>query len=135
MIAERMSEALQRIEEVFPDLVAVILFGSQASGEARPDSDVDLALLRPQRSDAKQVFDLAGELAGILGRDVDLIDLQSVSTVLRLQVLKHAQVLLDRDPAARLAFEARCLSEYGRFVEERRPILQAIRETGRIYAA
>ena len=50
----------------------VYLFGSAAGGSLRDSSDVDLAVagLPPQR-----YFEQASRLAGILGRPIDLIDL------------------------------------------------------------
>ncbi len=36
--------------------VAVYLFGSQATGEARPDSDIDLAVLLPKNKELSAEF-------------------------------------------------------------------------------
>lgn len=50
------------VREVDPD--TIILFGSRARGEARPDSDVDLLVVEkepfsPQRSRRKEIFRLS----------------------------------------------------------------------------
>ena len=60
----------------------IILFGSYAKGLARGDSDIDIAYAGEQTLSAYDNFMLAQELAALLGRDVDLLDLSQVSTVM-----------------------------------------------------
>ena len=38
---------LERIRRVLPQTVRVVLFGSRATGHARPDSDADLLIVAP----------------------------------------------------------------------------------------
>lgn len=83
----------QFLNERILDLVAVYQFGSQARGTARPTSDIDLAVLSANPIPAEQIFHLAQELAICLHRDVDLVDLRSASTVMRMQVLTTGQCL------------------------------------------
>ena len=59
----------------------------------------------------------------LAGRDVDLVDLRQASTVLRVQILRDARMLLDADAAERARFEATALSAYARLNEERKQIL------------
>ena len=115
------------------DVVAVYLFGSLARGDTHAGSDVDLAILprRPLESLAR--FDLQEELARLLGRDVDLIDLRSASTVLRAQVFTDDVLLYCGDRFTRELFEATALSDYARLNEERRGILEDIVRRGSVY--
>jgi hypothetical protein len=64
---------------------------------------------------------------------VDLIDLRSASTVMRVQVLEHGIVLYERNSGNRQAFEATALSAYARLNEERRGIIHDIRQRGRVH--
>jgi uncharacterized protein len=107
----------QRIADLLSsraDVVAVYLFGSTARGDARPDSDVDVAVLfdRPQPStlDAPR-FVLEGTLEDAIGRPVDLVVLNDAPVDLRIRVLRHGRLLVDRVPAARIAFEVRTRNE------------------------
>lgn len=88
------------------------LFGSEATGTARQDSDLDLAALFKRRPSAIEILDARGELAETLRRDVDLIDLDHASPILGMQVLRHGRLLADCDPKRRYAFFSRTVSMY-----------------------
>ncbi len=86
------------------------VYGSEAKGTARPDSDVDLAALFRRRPDALELFDAQGDLEEVLHREVDLVDLDQVSPILGMQVLKHGHLLVDRNPDRRYAAFGRILN-------------------------
>lgn len=88
------------------------LFGSEAQGKTRPDSDVDLAALFRRRPNALEVFEAQAELAELLHREVDLVDLDRASPILGMQVLRHGRLLIDHDPRRRHAFFSRTISMY-----------------------
>lgn len=109
-------------------LLAVYVFGSFSDGRARPDSDIDLAVLCERSLPPELVFDVAQELASALGRDVDLVDLRRASTVLRAQVVGTGRQLLDSVPTLTGEFEMYTLSDYARLNEERRGVREAFEE-------
>ncbi|MBW8879061.1 MAG: nucleotidyltransferase domain-containing protein [Acidobacteria bacterium] len=88
------------------------LFGSEAAGTARLDSDIDLAALFRRRPSTLELFDARAELAAILLRDIDLVDLDQTSPILGMQVLRHGRLLVDRDLRRRYAFFSRTVSMY-----------------------
>jgi uncharacterized protein len=120
-------------QQTIPDLIALYRFGSQAKGRARPESDVDLAVLARHPIPALRRFELAQELAAQLHRDVDLVDLRSISTVMRMQVISTGECLASRDEAARREFEMYTYSDYARLNEERREILKRVSASGLVY--
>lgn len=68
------------------------IFGSQARGNAGPDSDIDvLYTLRPGRRLGWEIEQLADELTGLFGRKVDLVSLRSLHPLLQPSVLAEAQ--------------------------------------------
>jgi len=71
-----------------------ILFGSLARGEARDDSDVDLAVALDHVLDADEKMRMVENLALVTGRTVDLIDLKVVGEPLLGQILQHGKQLV-----------------------------------------
>ena len=121
------------LERRVSGLVAIYAFGSRVRGEARRDSDFDLAVLATSPLDPQLRWQLQQELAVAAGAEVDLVDLRRASTVMRTQVLKDARVLFDGNRPARELFEATALSAYARLNEERRGILADIAARGTVY--
>jgi predicted nucleotidyltransferase len=119
--------------QAIPDLVALYRFGSQTRRNIRPESDVDLAVLARNPIPALRRFELAQELAAQLHRDVDLVDLRTASTVMRMQVISTGECLAAPEEAARREFEMYAYSDYARLNEERREILKRVRASGMIY--
>lgn len=123
---------LQVLQHRFPHALAFYLFGSQATGQAGADSDVDLAVLLPGYADAQQLWDAATELAKLLDRHVDLLDLRAASTVMQHQVLTTGQRLWGDALAAGL-FECFVLTEKLHLDEARAGLLRDIAERGSIH--
>ena len=109
--AEKLASATSLLEGRFP-LSALWLFGSEARGQARRDSDVDLAALSSRPISAEQLFAARLELEALLGRSVDLVDLRRASPILGRQVVRDGRLLLDRDPADRHVFAMLLPSRY-----------------------
>lgn len=82
------------------------VFGSEASGKTRADSDIDLGALFQRAPTSAELLDARLHLASQAGRDVDLVDLDRASPILVMQVLKHGRLLIDRDTAHRIRLMA-----------------------------
>ena len=124
---------IEHIRKSVPDLIALYRFGSQAKGTARPDSDIDLAILARDPIPNIRRFEIAQELAAQLHLDVDLVDLRTASTVMRMQVLSTGTCLDAPDEPAHREFEMYAYSDYARLNEERREIVKGITERGVVY--
>lgn len=70
-----------------PDLVLAIVFGSVASGRAKADSDLDIAVAGQQALGSERKLALISDLAELSGRGIDLIDLNTVGEPLLGQIL------------------------------------------------
>jgi predicted nucleotidyltransferase len=116
-----------------PDCQAIYRFGSWGTAAQRPESDIDLAVLPSQPMDAVHRWELAQTLASTVGRDVDLVDLLSASTVLRMQVVAHGERVYCADVDRVEQFENSVFSTYAKLNEERREILADVRQRGNIY--
>lgn len=124
---------IEYLNKSVPGLTSLYRFGSQTKGTARPDSDVDLAVLARDPIPNLQRFELAQELAIHLHHDVDLVDLRAASTVMRMQVLSTGTCLAAPNEQARREFEMYAYSDYARLNEERKGILDDIRVRGLVY--
>lgn len=120
---------VERIAEMLDarfGLDALWLFGSVASGRAAARSDVDLAALFRRSPAPLDLLDARGEIAALLGRDVDLVDLGRASPVLAMQVVRHGRLLVERDPARRQRFVAGMPGRYEDLKLQRRPAEAAL---------
>ena len=82
-------------------LDALWLFGSEAIDSAGPFSDIDLAGLFRSRPSALDLLEARDALGALLGRDVDLVDLERASPIVAMQVLRHGRLLVDANPRRR----------------------------------
>jgi predicted nucleotidyltransferase len=103
---------------------AVYVFGSAAKGQMRADSDVDIAFVPARPCDPYAVFQAAQELAGLVGREVDLVDLSRASAVMRAQVVDSGIRMIVNNERRTAEFEMYALSDYARANEERREVLK-----------
>lgn len=103
-------------------VVVAYIFGSRASGTARPDSDLDLAVLVDGApSAATAVGALADALERVTGTTVDVVDLDRASIELRGKVAQEGALLLSDDEPRRVAFEVDARNRWFDF----RPMLEA----------
>lgn len=119
LAVEPLLERLARGCSSLPEVRLAFLFGSQATGRARPDSDVDVALL----VDDAEVRDPGAtgrtlrRIAGRLGREVastrlDLVLLNQAPALLRHGVLRDGLVLWERSPGERARFARRTIRDH-----------------------
>jgi len=107
-LVERLREALA----VGAPLSLAVLFGSAAEGRTRADSDVDVAIqpVRPLTDSERQSLTSALARAALV--DVDLVELDSASTLLLWQIATRGIPLLERAPGEFARFRARAAGEY-----------------------
>jgi predicted nucleotidyltransferase len=111
-LVERLSSLLAGRPE---NLAAVYLFGSVARGEARPSSDVDLAVLyraTPPATLDGMALDLQEDLHAALDVPVQAVVLDRAPVDLVHRVLRDGILVLERDRSRRIAFEVRARNEY-----------------------
>jgi uncharacterized protein len=112
------------------EILEAYLFGSQARGTARPDSDVDVAVYVDPKTDTTAGFGLdaaiAADLMTALGRNkVDVVLLNRADPVLYHRVLQDGIRLLTRDPRRTAGREGYALSRYFDFLPQLEKIRRA----------
>lgn len=113
-----------------PTVWAIYVYGSFARGDEWPSSDLDLAVLLPPGDKIEDPLELMSKVSEQIHRDVDIVDLRRVGNPLRREVLADGQTLYELDPGRVLAWEAAAMSEYARYREEIRDILEDFQRTG-----
>jgi uncharacterized protein len=100
------------------------LHGSQASGQATPLSDVDVAIVTEgvisARDRLRLELSLETALAAFLGRDVDVRVINQAPLPVRGRVVQTGVLLYARDDAVRVDFETAVRSAYFDFL----PVVQ-----------
>ena len=105
-----MRESLADIGVEIPQVELIVLFGSTASGRARPRSDVDVGVLNRDVADLDLLF-LA--LAPKLKTDrLDLVDLRRAGPLLAFEVARSGLVLFERSPGVFRQFQSLASRRY-----------------------
>ena len=99
-------ERLIRILRRHPNIRLAILFGSRAGGDARSDSDIDLALLADEPLSGTIVLELTEAIGGEFGCPVDIVDLYHVPQPITGQVFKGIRLLGDNPDLRGVAHQA-----------------------------
>jgi len=133
------SVIIRTVLKHYPDVQAIYLFGSYGTESEWPDSDIDIALLLPHE-EAKTagplaMSDLCIELIALLKKEVDLINLRCVSTVLQKEIIAADRRIYHADKYASDEFEMLTLSYYQKLNEERAAIVEDALATGRFIAS
>jgi predicted nucleotidyltransferase len=127
-----LAKAQVHLQESLPELMAIYLFGSQASGDADAASDVDLAVLVRGQVAPLRLWELSGELADIVLRPVDLVDLRAASTVMQYQIITKGRQLWSCGLDAGI-YELFILGQKTSLDEARGLLIDDISRDGRIY--
>lgn len=114
---EKLIEALTEHLKAYPAIEFAILFGSQAQGKAKSESDLDIAIYLNRTLSLEEYLTLNLQLEEISGREVDLIILNEASPLLKHQVMKNRKVLFIRNFDLYADFREKTIDEYQEFLE------------------
>lgn len=94
-----------------------LLFGSRARGQARSDSDIDVAVLLDDEAARADRGATVRRIVAELGRTVssshlDLVVLNDAPALLRQRVLRDGIVLFQRTPEDRVRFAVKAIRDY-----------------------
>jgi predicted nucleotidyltransferase len=123
--------------QCYPGAQAIYLFGSYGTEDEWPESDVDVAVLlapdESKKAGSMVMSELALVLQSLLKKDVDLINLRRVSTVLQKEIVVADRRIYTGDLYATDEFEMLTLSNYQKLNEERAGIIGSALADGRFH--
>ncbi len=138
MSAEGPDGRVSRLEEIeaavtlvlaeWPSVIAAWLFGSVATGEAGPLSDVDIAVLGGAALSFDERAQLAVDLQGAIGRSCDVVVVEHASPVLAMAIVDTGRRFLCRDADAADTWEDGALRRYLDTANLRRIVYEYVRE-------
>ncbi len=116
-LPENILSRIPAVREVLsknPDVVFAYLFGGLATGRVNPLSDVDIAVYAKDIYDpAEYKLTLFDSLTDALGTaELDLIVLNCSPVSISGRILQNKQLLTDKEPFVRHAYESRVLREF-----------------------
>jgi predicted nucleotidyltransferase len=131
-----LEDIISIVQNHYPRVEGIYLFGTFGTAMERRDSDLDLALLfSPEEARSENSLAFSGcrdDLEAHTGRSVDIINLREANTVFQNEIIAEGRLIYRADEAKTDAFEMKVLSNYQKLNEERGGILKEIETTGRI---
>jgi uncharacterized protein len=121
-------ELLKTVFAQFPQIQAVYLFGSLASGRGRPDSDLDLAVITGHERMALKKIDILARLAQEGFCNVDLVLLPRDDIVLQYEAVRMNRIVYRRPEFDSAAFYSLVIRRYLDFLPYLRVQRQAYKE-------
>jgi hypothetical protein len=101
--------ALATLAASYPSVELVVVFGSQVTGKARPDSDVDVGILGGGFWDQLAIGTTIGSQ---LNGEPHVVDLGTAGEWLRFQVARDGVLVYQRTSGAWVGFKARAMIGY-----------------------
>ena len=110
----------------------VYLFGSYASDRETSESDVDIAVMF-NRDTEVNFGEIKFELVQLLGKEVDLIDLRDCPIVLKHQIVTTGKIILGNVKEINTSFEYATIVKYQQYLEDIKPLKEAIKKRGFVW--
>ena len=114
----------------YGSILAAYVFGSQATNQARPASDVDIALLLEPGKEHE--FDYLGFKVTVersLNQDVDHVILNNASEPIKHQVRRDGKLAFDRRPDQRKQWEIMSRKYYQDFLHLHNIYMQGLKKS------
>src|SRR5699024_7344069 len=97
-----------------------------AKGTNYTDSDIDLAYFSEKELPAYERFILSNKLSQLAGREVDLVDIKEIDTVLAIKIFSEGMPIDIADENIFITQRIRAYRLYATLNEQRAPVIEAI---------
>lgn len=129
-------EKIKKIKEIILNKIevdAIVLFGSYARHRERPDSDIDVAIKPITNIKENILLELQNTIEDEIDTDLHLINLDMVEEDFRYDILITGETLYARDEIEFWEYKFRAYSDYLELSEDRRIIVDKLKEGGTLY--
>lgn len=103
---------LSKVFQEYPDILAVYLFGSYATGHVHRESDLDLAIVPRNSSIRTKRLDILTDLARSGFCNVDLVFLDTDDIVLKYEAVRQNKLVYQTEEFDRGALYSKILRQY-----------------------
>jgi uncharacterized protein len=129
---DRLLEAIAAALRPLDEVRAAILFGSRATGRARTDSDIDVAVLLDPQLAPSQPYERLSRLIRALATELaadrlDIVVLNEAPPALAFQILKYGRVAFERDARDLHRLRVRTYSQHADYQHTERVFREATR--------
>ena len=100
-IVDRVVEDLKK----YPEVVAIVLYGSYAKGKEKPLSDIDIAVILKDQN-------LEAEVSSFSSNILDVVPFHRLPLYIQFEVLKYGKVLFSRDREYFMDVKKKTLRDY-----------------------
>ncbi len=109
---KKIKELIEKIAEKH-SLKLLLLFGSQASGKTRKNSDFDIAYLTEKKMDLMEEANLILELTPVFkSENIDLVNIKNASPLLLFAITKEAKIIFEARPLIYASLAAYAFKKY-----------------------
>ena len=129
-------EKIKKIKEIILNKIevdAIVLFGSYARHRERPDRDIDVAIKPITNIKENILLELQNTIEDEIDTDLHLINLDMVEEDFRYDILITGETLYARDEIEFWEYKFRAYSDYLELSEDRRIIVDKLKEGGTLY--
>ena len=105
---KRVRENIDKVVEdlkKYPEVIAIILYGSYAKGKEKPLSDIDIAVILKDQN-------LEAEVSSFSSNILDVVPFHRLPLYIQFEVLKYGKVLFSRDREYFMDVKKKTLRDY-----------------------
>ena len=81
----------------YPEVTFALLFGSTATGRAKKESDIDIAIAAKDLLGVQKMVDIQLALSRMLQKEVDLLDIHSLNGIILQEIFKNGRIIIKKD--------------------------------------
>jgi predicted nucleotidyltransferase len=104
---EELEKLVEKVK-LYPEVIAIFIFGSYAKGLEKPLSDIDIAVILKDRISKK----LESDIGSMYSEKIDLVLFHRLPLHIQFEIFKYGKEIFCRDREALLEIKRKVLRDY-----------------------